>query len=381
MATLFERFRDAPYDFDFFSAVRLLRAGQPDRKPIGTEAPPEDEIARFRAHLSLAFPPSQIQSYDPPDDERPNPLITVSFLGLYGPSRVLPTHYTTLLLETHRDVRGPERRSFRDWLDLFNHRFISLFYRAWSKYRLFARYEAGEFKRLENDPFTTSLRSLMGFGSSGLSNRLQVRREKQSEAKRFTWDDVEPESKVVDPDRLAQIDDLSLIYYAGFFAQRPRNTANLRTLLADYFGIPVEIEPFQGQWLPVPTGGQTQLGGFGTLGVDAIVGERVWEAQSKFRIRLGPLDYPRFEELLPDRAPVPLRKTLFLVSQLARTFAGLEFDFDLQLLLKAEAVPSVRMAETGGLGPRLGWNTWVISETPPAPVGDAVFDGEWVSRV
>ncbi|MEO2090302.1 MAG: type VI secretion system baseplate subunit TssG, partial [Gemmataceae bacterium] len=83
----------------------------------------------------------------------------------------------------------------------------------------------------------------------------------------------------------------------------------------------------------------------------------------------------------PDRTPVTLRKTLFLVSQLVQTFVGCEFEFDVQLLLAADQVPQAELSDTGGIGPRLGWNVWVVSHTPPAPVGDAVFDGEWVTRV
>ena len=132
------------FEFDFFQAVRVLEKLAPKRAPVGLDGAPGEEVARFRAHLSMAFPPSQIVALDPAGEERPNPLLTVTFLGLYGPSGVLPTHYTQLLMDIQRDVRGPERRSLRDWLDLFNHRFISLFYRAWEKYRFHLQYERGE---------------------------------------------------------------------------------------------------------------------------------------------------------------------------------------------------------------------------------------------
>src|SRR5205823_10579963 len=128
------------------------------------------------------------------------------------------------------------------------------------------------------------------------------------------------------PPALAKIDDLALLYYAGFFAQRPHNAANLRTLVADYFRLPVAVEQFRGQWLAIPATGQTRVGEFGTLGVDAVAGERVWDVQSRFRVRLGPLNYDQFEDLLPDTAPIVPRKTFFLVAQLVRLFAGSEYD-------------------------------------------------------
>ena len=252
---------------------------------------------RGSAHLSMAFPPSQIIALEPAGEDRPNPLLTVTFLGLYGPSGVLPTHYTQLLLDIQRDVRGPERRSLRDWLDLFNHRFISLFYRAWEKYRFHLQYERGEAFRKETDTFTLSLRSLMGLGTPGLARRLVVQNA-QAAARVIDWGDAAEEAPA-----LARIDDLALVHYAGFFAQRPRNATNLRSLLADYFRLPVAVEQFRGQWLAIPESGQTRLGEFGSLGVDAVAGERVWDVQSRFRVRLGPLRYPQFEDLLPDPRP------------------------------------------------------------------------------
>jgi type VI secretion system protein ImpH len=377
MPPIRDRLLAEPYEFDFFQAVRLLERALPDRRPVGRDFPPEAEAARFRPHLTLAFPPSQIVALDPPAEDRPAPLVTVTFLGLYGTTGVLPTHYTQLLMDLVRDVRGPERRSLRDWLDLFNHRFTSLFFRAWEKYRFHVLYDRGEAGRPEPDTFTLAMLSLLGLGSPRHQGRLLVRGPDTRE--------VGPEwGSAAAHDRhpaLARIDDLALLYYAGFFVQRPRGATNLRMLLADYFRLPVEVRQFQGQWLSVPEASQTRLGEMGTLGVDSIAGARVWDVQSRFRLRLGPLTYAQFEDLLPDPAPLALRKTFFLVAQLARLYAGAEYDFDVQLVLAPPEVPEAHLADGPGAGPRLGWNLWLISETPPDSVDDAVFEGEWVTAV
>jgi type VI secretion system protein ImpH len=375
MPSLKERLQAEFFEFDFFQAVRLLEKLAPKRAPVGLDAAPADEVARFRAHLSMAFPPSQIVALDPPNGERPNPLLTVTFLGLYGPSGVLPTHYTQLLMDLQRDVRGPERRSLRDWLDLFDHRFISLFFRAWEKYRFHIHYERGEAFRPEPDTFTLGLRSLMGLGTPALVNRLQVRSEDEATAP-AGWCDTSSEAR-----SLARIDDLALLHYAGFFAQRPRNATNLRALIADYFRFPVAIEQFRGQWLAIPESGQSRLGDSGSLGVDAVAGERVWDVQSRFRLRIGPVGYSQFSDLLPDRAPVAERKSFFLVAQLARLFAGPEYDFDIQLVLAAAEVPHTQLADDPCPGPRLGWNTWLISMTPQRDSDDAAFEAEWVTAL
>jgi type VI secretion system protein ImpH len=277
-----------------------------------------------------------------------------------------------MLLDIHRDVRGPERRSLRDWLDLFDHRFVSLFYRAWEKYRFHLAYERGEAYRATPDTFTLGLRSLMGFGTPALTRRLEVRTA-DAAARVVDWGDAAAESPA-----LAKIDDLALLHYAGFFAQRPRNATNLRTLLADYFRLPVAVQQFRGQWLAIPETAQTRLGEFGSLGTDAVAGERTWDVQSRFRVRLGPLTYAQFEDLLPDPAPAAERKTFYLVAQLARLFAGPEYDFDVQLVLAGPEVPEAQLTDGEGAGPRLGWTVWLISGTP-ADADDAVFDAEWVT--
>jgi type VI secretion system protein ImpH len=180
---------------------------------------------------------------------------------------------------------------------------------------------------------------------------------------------------------LAHIDDLALLHYAGFFLQRPRNASNLRAILVDYFHLPVELQQFRGQWLQIPEDGQTRLGEFGSLGVDAVAGERVWDVQSRFRVRIGPLRYRQFEELLPDLAPIAERKTFFLVAQLVRLFAGTEFDFDLQLVVAAAGVPAAQLIDREGAGPRLGWTVWLISAQPRLDADEAVFEADWVTQL
>jgi len=379
-----DKFTHEFFEFDFFQAVRLLEKLTPQRVPVGHDGPPEEEIARFRPQLSMAFPPSQIVELDLPNKDRPYPVLSVTFFGLYGPSGVLPLHYTQRLLDLYRDERGAERRALRDWLDLFNHRLISLFYRAWEKYRFYLPYDRGEAFRSPTDPFTLSIRSLMGLGTAGLQDRLQVRRVNPDALPEhhlfFPGDDGHPASDSAH-DRLAHIDDLALLYFAGFFAQRPRNASNLQTLLEKYFRLPVQIQQFCGRWLDIPEEAQTRLGEFGILGINSIAGSRTWDVQSRFRIRLGPLNFTQFEELLPDREPVTVRKSFFLVAQLARLFVGVELEFDIQLVLAAAEVPAARLGEPSGAVPRLGWTAWLITGPPAHDADDAVFDAEWVTHL
>jgi type VI secretion system protein ImpH len=351
------------FSFDFFQAVRLLERLDRRRVPIGRTGPSRQEVARFRSHLSLSFPPSSIYEIERPTPTVPA-LMTVAFLGLTGPSGMLPRHYTELLIRVEREGKWAEKSALRDWFGQFDHRLISLFYRAWEKYRFWVAYERGDYAKAEPDSFTRALFSYIGIGTPALRNRLAV-------AVHEVRDEEERER------RLAHIDDLSLLHFSGYLAHQPRNVVSLEALLQDFFTLPLQVNQFQGQWLVIDPGNQSMLGeANNALGISVVAGERVWDVQSRIRIRLGPLHYAQFTEFIPDRMPVPQRKAFFLLSHLVRLYVGPELDFDVQLVLKKEEVPECQLAEVGGLGPRLGWNTWVRSAPARKDAEDVVFEGD-----
>lgn len=357
-----------PFAFDFFQAVRLLERLQPDRQPLGFTGPPDREVVRLAAHPSLDFPPSAVMTLDP-EGKVPAPRMTVTFLGLTGPSGVLPRHYTEMLMRLLRDARGEVRYALRDWLDLFNHRLAGLFYRAWDKYRFYIAYERKDSGHRVPDAFTRGLFSLVGLGTGRMRDRLRVSHRVEAEAIR-------------DEQVLGRIDDLALLRWGGFLSHRPRNAVSLEALLSGYLKLEVRVEQFEGRWLRLDADSQTALSGAaprGSMGVNVVVGERVWDVQGKIRVRLGPMSYARFAELLPDTSPVPQRKLIFLVAQLVRLYVGIETDVDIQLVLKKEEVPACKLG--AGAGARLGWNTWSRRKPMARDADDAVFqvaEGVWV---
>src|SRR5712691_8081671 len=153
---------DEAYRFEFFQAVRLLERMSPSRQRVGASGPPAEEIVRFRTLPSLAFPPSQIHEVRDTGGRDAPPEMTVAFLGLTGPLGLLPHPYTELLIDRVRH----EDRTLWDFLDVFNHRLISFFYRAWEKYRFPIAYE-----RDRHDPFTEYLFDLISMGTAGLKGR------------------------------------------------------------------------------------------------------------------------------------------------------------------------------------------------------------------
>jgi type VI secretion system protein ImpH len=291
---------------------------------------PGNEIVRFRSHPSLAFPPSEIVDIKapPPGQEDRPPEMTVNFIGLTGPLGILPHPYTELVRE---------RVSYKDtalwsFFDLFNHRIVSLFYRAWEKYRFPIAYE-----RQGEDSFTEYLFDLIGMGTTGLRGRMAVK-------------------------------DQALLLYAGHLAQRPRSAGAIASILRDYFSVPAEVVQFQGQWFPLEPENVTRLGEANSqLGRTVVAGASVFVSQSKFRARLGPLTLPRFVSFLPVG---PAWKPL---TDLVRYLSGLEFDYDIQLVLRKEDVPPCSLDSKSALPPMLGWTTWITSETPRKDADEVVL--------
>ncbi len=344
-APVSERLFREPFRFDFFQAVRLLEqierargAGGARRSPVGQDRAPGQEVVRFRALPALSFPAGAIGQLRPATEGDGPAEMVVTFLGLTGPSGVLPAHYTTLLLQRLR-LRD---HSLRDFLDLFNHRTISLFYRAWEKYRFPLGFERARLDGPPGEPdlFAQCLYGLVGLGTGGLRDRLQAPPE-------------------------------AFLYYSGLFAHFPRSAIGLQQLLADHFEFPVRVEQFEGQWLYLEEDDRTRLGpdGLGQnnqLGLDVVVGQRTWDVQSKVRLRLGPLTYEQFRRLLPGGVDRPA------LVEMARSYVGPELDFDAQLVLLPLEVPWCQLGPDED-GFRLGQSAWVRAHDFDEAVEDATF--------
>lgn len=309
---------DDPNAVEFFRAVQLLARLFPERAPVGRFGDPAQEVVRFGANPAISFPASEIQTLDlEPADGGP-PRMRVNFMGLFGPQGVLPLHYTSLVTERER----ARDTALRDFLDLFNHRAISLFYRAWERNRFTAVHE-----RTGDDPLMAHLRDLIGIGTAGLAGRLPVRDE-------------------------------ALIYYTGLLALRPRPAVALEHLLEDYFDVPVAIEQFVGGWYALEPATQCALGDESSassqLGLGAVAGDETWDQQARVRVRLGPLDRAQYDMFLPDgTAYEPLRA-------LVEFFTGDRIDVEVQLILAREDVPAcVLGADDDAHGAPLGWCTWL----------------------
>jgi type VI secretion system protein ImpH len=317
-----------PYIFEFFQAVRLLMQMRTDREVVGRFTKPDREVVHFGTYAPVAFPASQIQELHRPPDVPA--LMRVNFMGLTGPSGVLPLMYSDLIIERLRQ----RDYSMRDFFDVFNHRMISLFYQAWEKYRFTIPYERGE-----RDPFSHHLLALLGLATPGLQDRQDV-------------------------------NDDSLLFYAGLLSLHARSATVLRQVLGDYFQVPVEIEQFVGAWYPIDEESQCSLqetpNYSDQLGFGAVVGDEIWDQQSRVRIQIGPLSLERYMEFLPGG------ESYRHVRALTRFFTGREYDVEVQLILKRDEVPECELKPEPGW--QLGWTSWVKTSSFRRDPGDTILE-------
>ncbi|WP_410497871.1 type VI secretion system baseplate subunit TssG [Chitinibacter sp. S2-10] len=301
-----------PYAYDFFQAVRLLRAAQ-----IQNGGASSDDPVRFRSLLSLETPASAIYTLAQPEPFRP-PVMTVTFLGLTGPSGTLPTRYTEMLLERRYHYRDQTAHNF---FDMFSHRLTTLFYQAWQKHHVFVDYERGG-----RDGFQRYLLSLLGLGTPGLQQRLSA----------------------------DGVDDQLFAFYAGRFSAQATTVEGLQAILSDQFEVPVSIEQFRGAWMKLDDIDCSRLGmGNCTLGEFPMLGRQVWDCQSKFRIRVGPLKRRRFDDFLPTG------KAYRALLRMVKFCVGSAQEFDVQLVLDKRETPHCLLGAPEKNGARLGWTTWL----------------------
>lgn len=300
--------------FEAFQLLRLIECAHPGPARLGYAARPAHESVRLGQDPELSFSSAEVTSYEPAGETgRSRLALDFGLLGLQGPMPLHLTEYVRARLRHQGD------RTFASFLDLFHHRMSSLRYRAWA-----ASQPVVGLDRPDDDPFTTYIGSLCGLACRGA-------------ARDDPFDDHEKHA------------------VAALLGDRRRPGSGLAALLARECGAAVALEPFVGQWLPVPDTDRARLGArnCGVLGTGLIVGRRVWDREHKFRIGIGPLDAAQVERLLPGT--IGLRR----VVAWTRLYAGATFDFDIVLHLRHDAASAMRL----GARARLARDTWLGSPT------------------
>lgn len=308
--------RREPETFSLFQLLRILERIDREGTPVGGFGDPGHEVARLSHNPSLGFSAREVESAEIFGDGPA--LLETNTLGLTGSEGVLPHPYSILILDRER-VRD---RAFRAFLDLFHHRLLSLFYTAWRKGVPELAVERGE-----EDGSYRHLLDLVGMGHEP------------------------PEAFPVPSGQV-------LAWYTGLLAPPTRSAPALEQLLSDRFDVPVSVEPFAGGWIRLRDADLCLVGEedeASTLGTGAVVGDEVWDPHARIRIRMGPLDRARFDDLLPG---APGYEAL---GRLVRFFTHDQFEVELQLLLAADEVPGTVLGGDPADSVPLGWGSWIRS--------------------
>lgn len=318
LAAFFEALHASPRTHDFFAVVRQMELLHPQWPRFGKAPRPSQEALRLGQDAELDFAPAAIESFEPGAAAAPR--LGVRFFGLLGPQGPMPLHLTEYTRERLRLRGDPTLARF---LDIFHHRLLSLFYRAWAQAQ-----PAVHCDRPDDDRFAAWLGASFGFDAQ-----------------------AQPRSNIPPEARLFQ---------AGLLGTRSRHPEGLTKLLSQYFGVPVRIEQHVAQWLTLAEEDRSQLGfarsrpertrtPAALLGKTATSGRKLRDRQYKFRIALGPLTLAQYRSFLPgSRAWKALREWV-------HRYTGLDMQWDVQLILARDEVPEPRT----GRRVQLGLTSWL----------------------
>lgn len=328
-ADLWQRLRRDPHAFDLFFTLRWLQARNSDQPPLGRAARPQAEPIRLGQDPSLAFAPATIAELLPPVAGQPERLTVWNF-GLYGPNGPMPTHLTEYVRERQRQYDDPTLARFSD---IFHHRLLLLFFRAWADAQ-----PTVSLDRPGDGMFGRHLASIIGIG--------------------------EPSSR-----RRDAVEDHAKLHMAGHLTRATRNPEGLQRAIGSYFGVPVVLQEYCLHFLELEPSQQTRLSRHpcnSQLGVDTVVGSRVPDAQSKFRLRIGPMTLSQYERFLPGQ------RDFGALVDWVRSYLGIEYAWDFELVLQREEVPGTRLGGTT----RLGWTSWMLNEPAQRDADDFRLDPE-----
>ena len=306
---LFSALSADPRAHDFFAVLRRVEALHPEWPRFGQALRPAHEALRLGQAPELDFAPAALAGFEA--GSGPAPRLSVRFFGLLGPNGPMPLHLTEYARERLRAKGDPTLARF---LDVFHHRLLSLFYRAWAQGQ-----PAVQHDRPAQDRYRTWLGASFGLDNAGRG--------------------------------AGPVPDNARLHQAGLLSGRSRHPEGLGKLLAQYFGVPVRIEEHVAQWLMLAEEDRSRLGSGGSarLGVSATSGSKVYDRQFKFRLRVGPLSLAQYQAFLPQGSAWPALRSW------VQQYAGLDLAWDLQLVLARAEIPEPRLRNRL----RLGVTAWL----------------------
>ncbi|MDM8359323.1 type VI secretion system baseplate subunit TssG [Pandoraea communis] len=303
----------APH-MSFMQLCRLLELRAPDMPGLGTRNSPAHEAVRFRPWPRMGFPTAEVVRVER-DEDLPDapPTLRTTFMGLYGVDAPTPSHMVddiALREEGHEPVAA--------FLDQFNHRVVTLLYRAWKKYRYPESFRAGG-----DDEHSRSLLCLAGFANGDKPQR-------------------------------AGLPGVRMLAILGLMVQRTRTAEGLASTIAVVTpGVDVKVEEFYAKTIsagvprPLTSAASTTTRG---LGAGYVLGRRLAYRHGAVEALLHPTDAAQVGALLPGT-----QSNAELMAMIA-LYMGNTADVYVRLVMPSTMAPQPSIGVTNSAhAPRLGW--------------------------
>lgn len=329
LQALFDALEAAPHDHDFFALLRRIESLLPESPRFGRALRPSQEALRLGQRAELDFAVAALADVERGGPHGPR--LAVRFFGLFGPQGPMPLHLTEYVRERRRQHADPTPERF---FDIFHHRLLALFYRAWAQAQPVVQHD-----RPADDRYAAWLGATLG--AAGLA----------------------PEGDALPAG--------ARLHQAGLLATRSRHPEGLAKVLARHFRMPVHIAEHVAHWMPFAVVDRSRLGfarnrserfdsAAAQLGGSAAAGHKVWDRQSRFRIVLGPMTLAQYRALQPGSA------AFRALREWVRQYVGLDLLWDVELRLARAELPEPLLRER----PQLGRSAWLGRRAKDRQAGD-----------
>lgn len=274
-------------EYNFYQLVELLNKMIHQDMDITRDS---SDIIRFKSHSNVAFPTRDVVSFEKNATHQYE--LEVAFLGLQGSQSPLPGYYLDeFAWEDAQQIPG-----ISDFLNIFNHRLLSLLYRIWRKYRYYICFE-----NEGQDSFSQYMFSLVGLGNGVNRGRIKINHSK-------------------------------MLAYAGLLASPSRSADVISSLISHCFDLEnVSVIGWEMRRVPIPESQQNKLGIIShqpgqksrprmLLGENFSLGSHIHDCNGKCTIEISELTIERYMRFLPngsDFAPLVAFVSYIFHEQLA----------------------------------------------------------------
>lgn len=324
--------RDEPYSFDFNQAILVLEhisklKQQGDNEicePLGESLDLTRESLTIKSHVSLAMPASELQKIEIDQDK---PALWINFLSLAGVLGPLPTPYTEMVIERTRE----KDTSFRDFLDIFNHRIASMWH------RLHKKIHVGVAQVLPQHSYIGKCLLRL----AGISHE-----------------------KVLKGTALTET---ALLTYQNFLWKQPHSMIGLQQMIHHHFNVKTEVHEFIGAWNQaqpeeITRIGMTSKAQWNILGRNTILGSKCWDQMAGIQIHIGPLSWKEFCSFLPIQNN-NMKNLYNPLKDLCRMYVGLDFSITAKIILAKNEIKPItltsKLTSQEDTSFHLGKNTWL----------------------